>query len=292
VLTLQGNDVRPGHRGEFRVLIAARRTGLGQVRAYLAADLLRRISERSRLAPTVIDLHPDGEDELRSVCGQLNIHPPRQTMTPPVTAEQLGGLFADGVREPVFDLGVRVVGSMAAAPGASLAGTARTEAADAVLADTTSTELAVEALARYWIEVAGPVDRTDVITARKGGAGAGLGGEDLVLGDEPLSVRMMLLRHGYGEPLGGGGDHDGAAQTLARWRELVARWARSPSGAMSRRYSDAIRAAFAEGLDTAAALRELAVLAEDAGEPDGVKFETFAAADLLFGLDLARDVGR
>jgi len=26
--------------------------------------------------------------------------------------------------------------------------------------------------------------------------------------------------------------------------------------------------------------------------PDGVKFETFAAADRLVGLDLARDVGR
>jgi hypothetical protein len=61
---------------------------------------------------------------------------------------------------------------------------------------------------------------------------------------------------------------------------------------MSQPYADAIAAAFADGLDTPAALAELAVLADDASVPDGVKFETFAAADGLVGLDLARDVGR
>lgn len=34
------------------------------------------------------------------------------------------------------------------------------------------------------------------------------------------------------------------------------------------------------------------MLADDPAVPDGVKFETFAAADRLVGLDLARDVGR
>jgi hypothetical protein len=61
---------------------------------------------------------------------------------------------------------------------------------------------------------------------------------------------------------------------------------------MSLRYADAITAAFADGLDTSAALGELAALADDPAVPDGVKFETFAAADRLVGLDLARDVGR
>jgi hypothetical protein len=36
----------------------------------------------------------------------------------------------------------------------------------------------------------------------------------------------------------------------------------------------------------------LADLEGDEGVPDGVKFETFAAADRMFGLDLARDIGR
>jgi hypothetical protein len=261
VLNFRDTEVRPGHRGEFRVLVAARRTGLGQVRAYLAADILRRLSERSRLAPTVIDLAPDREDDLRAVCAQLNIHPPPHTLTAPVTADQLAGLFADGVREPVFDVGVRLEPA----------------------------EPAVERLAGYWMVVAG----------EGGGAGretARTLRERLDVGEEPLAVRMKLMRHRYGEAVGDSGDIDGAdldgeMGTLARWRELVAGWARSPSRPMSRRYADAITAAFAGDLDTAAALREMDALAADADEPDGVKFETFAAADMLLGLDLARDIG-
>ena len=236
------------------MLVAARRTGLGQVRAYLAADILRRLSERSRLAPTLVDLRPDHADELRAVCAELNIHPPGHTLT---DNDQLAGLFADGVRAPLFDVGVR-----AEPAGPAVAG-----------------------LARHWIAVASSADGT-------GGATARPLRERLELGEEPLSVRMTLMRHGYGEPLVNGGDPSGAAKTLAEWRELVARWARSPSGPMSRRYAGAITGAVADGLDTAAALRELDALAGDPGEPDGVKFETFAAADLLLGLDLARDVGR
>jgi hypothetical protein len=254
------------------VLVAARRTGLGQVRAYLAADLLRRLSERARLAPTVIDLLPDRQDELRAACAELNIHPPLRTLTPPPAIDQLAGQFTDGLREPVFDVGVRAAGELCSPVGTNQ-----------------PAEPAVEALARHWIEVA------SVGGATVGGTDS-TEGELLALGEKPLSVRLTLLRHGYGEPLGDGGDLDAgevgaAAKELARWRELVARWARSPSGAMSRRYADAITAAFEDDLGTAAALRQLAALADDPGEPDGVKFETFAAADRLFGLDLARDVG-
>ncbi len=253
--------MRPGHRGEFRVLVAARRTGLGQLRGYLAADLLRRLSQRSGLAPTVVDLAPDRDDDLRALCAELNIHPPRHTLTPPVTADQLAGLFADGIRAPVFDVGVR----SADGPGA-----------------------AVHGLARHWIEVTGGTDGTGRETRpplleRLGAA------------QEPLSVRMRLMRLGYGEEAGPDpvrADPGGAGKTLARWRELVARWARAPSGPMSRGYADAIVASFAANLDTAAALRAMDALAGDPAEPDGVKFETFAAADALFGLDLARDIGR
>lgn len=245
------------------MLVAARRTGLGQVRAYLAADILRRLSERSRLAPSVIDLAPHHEDELRAVCAELNIHPPRHTLTPPAGKDSLAGLFADGIREPVFDVGVRAAHA----------------------------ETGLDRLAGHWVELADPDPDPDADTDRPLR-------EMLGVGEEPLLVRMMLMRRGYGEPAGDGGDGSGrgdsggAAETLGRWRELVARWARSPSGPMSKQYADAITAAFASDLDTAAALGELAALADDPGVPEGVKFETFAAADMLFGLDLARDVGR
>lgn len=247
--------MRPAHRGEFRVLVAARAAGLGQLRGYLVADLLRRYAERTGPAPTVIDLRPEGEDGLRAACGLLNIHPPAHTLTEPFEAGQLAGQFPDGMREPLFDVGVRAAGEK---PGA-----------------------AVEALAGHWIEVAGAA------------GGPAANEERVELGEEPLAVRMRLMRQEYGAELDADlSPRDGADGDLARWRELVAGWARSPSGAMSRQYADAITAAFADGLDTPAALRELAALADDASVPDGVKFETFAAADRLVGLDLARDVGR
>ena len=232
------------------MLVAARSAGLGQLRGYLAADLLRRFAEQTGLTPSVIDLLPNGEAGLRDACDRLNIHPPGHTMTAPFDAGQLAGQFPDGVREPVFDVGVRVAGEPAGP--------------------------AVEGLAGHWLEVPD--------------GGPAPGGEQVELGEEPLAVRMNLMRH----PLDGEPDTDPSrpGDELARWRELVAGWARSPSGAMSRPYADAITAAFADGLGTAAALRELAALAGDPSVPDGVKFETFAAADRLLGLDLARDIGR
>lgn len=239
------------------MLVAARRTGLGQARAYLAADLLRRLSERSRLAPSVIDLLPRREDELRALCADLNIHPPRHTLITPVGADALTGLFADGIRAPVFDAGVRLAGESAGEAAMGLAG--------------------------HWIEVADSGEDPDQEGPLR---------ERLGVGEEPLLVRMMMMARGYGEKPGDGQDPGGAAETLARWRKLVARWAQSPSGAMSRRHADAVAAAFASGLDTPVALREMAALADDPGVPDGVKFETFAAADMLLGLDLAREVGR
>jgi hypothetical protein len=263
------------------VLVAARRAGLGQVRGYLVADLLRRWSERTSLAPTVIDLLPDGEDDLRAVCAELNIHPPRQTLTPPPAIDQLAGQFADGLREPVFDVGVRAAGD--------------------------TDQPATRALARHWIEVAGaPAGGTanpeaeSAVAATTGapaGGTASTAGRRVALGEEPLSVRMKLMQQGYGEELSGDlsprdGEPGLAAKELARWRGLVAGWSRSPSGALSRQYAEAVAAAFADDLDTAAALGALAALADDPAVPDGVKFETFAAADRLFGLDLARDVGR
>jgi len=264
------------------VLVAARFPGLGQLRGYLIADLLRRYSERTGLTPTVIDLLPRREAELRAACAELNIYPPRHTLTLPVTGEQLAGQFADGIREPVFDVGVRVAGE----PAELCSPVGIDQPGFPVGID----QPAAEGLAGHWIEVAGAGNGT------AGGTEA-TGGERLELGAEPAAVRLTLMRHGYGETLGSGPqpgamDADSARKELARWRELVARWARSPSGPMSRRYADAITAAFADDLDTAAALREMAALADDAGVPDGVKFETFAAADRLFGLDLARDVGR
>lgn len=243
MLRIGNEEIRARHPGELRVIVvAARPAGLRQVRGYLTADLLRRYTERIGLAPTVADLSPGNENELRAACAALNIHPPRHTLSLPLRPEQLDGLFADGVREPVFDVGVRDAGDPLPDGLAGLAG--------------------------HWLDT----DPADGDEADR---------EGMALGEEPLSVRMKLL-----------GFDGNPAAALSRWRRRVAEWARSPSGAMSRPHAGAIGAAFEDNLNAAAALRVLTDLEADERVPDGVKFETFVAADRMFGLDLARDIGK
>lgn len=112
-------------------------------------------------------------------------------------------------------------------------------------------------------------------------------------GLDPLALRLALLREHYRRQVTlGWKEVAEASRVLGEWRRQVATWANSPSKPMCAQYTSDIRAAFDDDLDAPAALRLLSVLAEDAGIPAGSKFETFAWADHLLGLDLARDIGR
>jgi cysteinyl-tRNA synthetase len=61
---------------------------------------------------------------------------------------------------------------------------------------------------------------------------------------------------------------------------------------MCAQYVQQFTAAFDDDLDTPAAIRVLRAMEKDSDIPPGAKFETFAHADRLLGLDLARDIGR
>jgi cysteinyl-tRNA synthetase len=112
-------------------------------------------------------------------------------------------------------------------------------------------------------------------------------------GLDPLALRLAFLEHRYRQQMNLSWDTlDAADRTLRRWRELVAEWACSPSKPMSPAVTAQMAAAFDEDLDTPAALRTLRRLEQDPQIPPGSKFESFAHADQLLGLDLARDVGR
>jgi hypothetical protein len=118
---------------------------------------------------------------------------------------------------------------------------------------------------------------------------AGLEGRGL----DPLTLRLVLLGRRYRDPLTVTWPALSAAgEELASWRGLVADWANLPSRPLSAAHRGRIAAAFDDDLDTPAALTVLRDLAADAAVPPGARFETFADADRLFGLDLARDVGR
>jgi cysteinyl-tRNA synthetase len=112
-------------------------------------------------------------------------------------------------------------------------------------------------------------------------------------GLDPLAVRLAFLEHRYRQQMNLTWETLTAADgTVRRWREQVADWATEPSRPMCAEYWSRITGALDDDLDTPAALRALRELARDREIPAGSKFETFAAADRVLGLDLASLVGR
>jgi cysteinyl-tRNA synthetase len=112
-------------------------------------------------------------------------------------------------------------------------------------------------------------------------------------GLDPLALRLAFLEQRYRQQMNLTWDSLASAnRTVRRWRERVADWAHAPSQAMCAEYVQRFTAAFDDDLDTPAAIRVLRALEKDSDIPPGSKFETFAHADRLLGLDLARDIGR
>jgi hypothetical protein len=109
---------------------------------------------------------------------------------------------------------------------------------------------------------------------------------------DPLAIRLALMSHPHDQEA----DLDDsvlaqACDVAERWRGRVAVWAESASRPMPPPVRAALDAAFGD-VDTPAALQVLTGLAQDASVPDGARFETFAFADRVLGLELAREVGR
>jgi hypothetical protein len=270
VLTLYDADtreletIRPGHRGELRVLAVTPALAdpddpdVGLLRAWLLPDQLRRTAERGHLVPTVCEVTAPGEAGTgplaAGIRAALNIHPPAR-IAPAGEPVARSAEFAGG-GPPAFDVGTGQAGWLAGLD-----------------------------IVRYHAVSAGAV------TAGPGGPRRW--SEVTARGVDPLAVRLAFLGRRYrdGVELTWDGLTD-ADQALTAWRIAVAQWAKSPSAAMPARYADAITAAFEDDLDTAAALGQLHTLAGDGDVSPGARFETFAAADRLLGLDLARDIGR
>ncbi|MCT7355108.1 hypothetical protein N4P33_23570 [Streptomyces sp. 15-116A] len=111
-------------------------------------------------------------------------------------------------------------------------------------------------------------------------------------GTDPTALRLALLAHPRAtrvrldpESLGA------AADTLAAWRRAVAAWAQHPSRPIPDSVRAELRTAWENDLDAPGVLRVLREVASDPGIPDGARFETYAYADRLLGVDLTRDLG-
>ena len=85
---------------------------------------------------------------------------------------------------------------------------------------------------------------------------------------------------------------EGAQTTLDRWRKNVAAWATSPSAPIPHDLQQEFLSAVDDDLDTPRALQVLRTVERDSDLTDGARFEFFAWADRLLGLDLVRRVGQ
>ncbi|MFF8595948.1 hypothetical protein ACF061_31860 [Streptomyces sp. NPDC015220] len=110
--------------------------------------------------------------------------------------------------------------------------------------------------------------------------------------EDPAAWRLALLARPRTLPVRLDRDTlDKAHRTLARWRGAVADWARQPSRPIPEDVRGRLRDAWEHDLDAPAALRVLDWAGARPDLADGARFETYAYADRLLGLDLTRDLG-
>ncbi|MER7565040.1 hypothetical protein ABTZ93_19040 [Streptomyces sp. NPDC097941] len=114
---------------------------------------------------------------------------------------------------------------------------------------------------------------------------------DVPHGADPAEVRLALLTPPRSTPA----RLDEAALSeargiLLRWRRAVAAWARHPSRPVPDEVRGRLRTAWEDDLDVPEVLRVLRWV-EESELPEGARFETYAYADRLLGLELTRDLG-
>ncbi|GGS75789.1 hypothetical protein [Streptomyces cinerochromogenes] len=268
----------PARRGLTR--IEAHASGLDPtgLRVLLTADLLVRALELGGTPVWTILNAPRDQPELRTAATRLAVRPFEddrdlasglgEAQVLHVAQRGAEGLLGEG---PVVSV----------APAEWVAGRGRGEADDRGAGGETVETLGAGAGAGAGAGVA--PDRTD---------GPAPPSTLPPLLSDPSVLRLALLTVPRSEPARlDPAVLDAAARSLARWRRAVAGWARRPSRPVPAEVRDRLRAAWEDDLDLPAVLGVLRDVESAPGIPDGARFETYAYADRLLALDLARDLG-
>ncbi|MFE9880574.1 hypothetical protein [Streptomyces sp. NPDC005784] len=108
---------------------------------------------------------------------------------------------------------------------------------------------------------------------------------------DPTALRLALLARRRDLPLRLDADALAEAEgTLKGWRAAVAGWATRPSKPVPEDVRLRLRAAWEDDLDVLAVLDVLRWV-ETSDVAEGARFETYAYADRLLGLELTREIG-
>ncbi|MEV7505589.1 hypothetical protein [Streptomyces sp. NPDC093018] len=123
-----------------------------------------------------------------------------------------------------------------------------------------------------------------------GGEEPPLSGPALLADPTALRLALLAVPHGQTATLDEAALKR-AAERLAGWRREVAGWAREPSRPVPEAVRARLTEAWEDDLGMPDVLAALAAAAADPAVADGARFETFAYADRLLALELARDLG-
>ncbi|MEU6461129.1 hypothetical protein [Streptomyces sp. NPDC046976] len=123
-----------------------------------------------------------------------------------------------------------------------------------------------------------------------GGEEPPLSGPALLADPTALRLALLAVPHGQTATLDEAALKR-AAERLAGWRREVAGWAREPSRPVPEAVRARLTEAWEDDLGMPDVLTALAAAAADPAIADGARFETFAYADRLLALELARDLG-
>ncbi len=252
-------EAAPARRGLTRVQAHASGLDATALRVLLVSDLLVRALELGGTPVWSLLTGDRQQAELRAAAGALGIRPFEH-------GTDLGSGLGEAQVLHVMAGGAETAGG---APVSEEAGGGQVSGAAGGAPASETTGRAVVAVAPVDSPTAAAPDLSDPGALR------------LALFSQPRDLPVRL----DGEAL------DEARRTLAQWRGAVADWARRPSRPVPDEVRVELRTAWEDDLNVPEVLRVLHRVETWPDLPDGARFETYAYADRLLGLELTRDIG-